>query len=223
MLKAKFRLYKLLSYFIPGKKRRRAFKHTYCHKIVIRYEEHRKKHNWGYASITNGRKIKIADKRTIIGKYCSISSDAFIGTQQHPTDYLSTHPFMSVECPIGPKVPPENIHPYRAAMPCHIGNDVWVGRRAIILDGITVGDGAIIAAGAVVTHDVEPYAIVGGVPAKLIRYRFEKNIISDLLELKWWDCDEEFLTTLPFPNVKECIEKLKEYRAKHPLNQENVG
>jgi len=68
-----------------------------------------------------------------------------------------------------------------------IGNDVWIGARAIVLDGISIGDGAVIAAGAVVTKDVPPYAIVGGVPAKLIRYRFEDDVIQELLKWKWWD------------------------------------
>ena len=72
-----------------------------------------------------------------------------------------------------------------------IGNDVWIGRNAIILPGNTIGDGAIIAAGAVVTHDVPPYTIVGGVPARPIRKRFSDDIIEKLLEIKWWDWPEE--------------------------------
>lgn len=74
-----------------------------------------------------------------------------------------------------------------------IGNDVWIGANAIILQGVTIGDGAIIAAGAVVTKDVPPYAIVGGVPAKVIKYRFSDEVILKLLQIKWWDKPEEWI------------------------------
>lgn len=68
-----------------------------------------------------------------------------------------------------------------------IGNDVWIGTRAMILDGITIGDGAVIGAGAVVTKNVPPYAIVGGVPAKIIKYRFSQDKINELLASQWWN------------------------------------
>lgn len=74
-----------------------------------------------------------------------------------------------------------------------IGNDVWIGANVIILDGIEIGDGAVVAAGSVITKSVPPYAIVGGVPAKIIRYRFEKDKIEKLLILKWWDMDLAYL------------------------------
>ena len=77
--------------------------------------------------------------------------------------------------------------------PIKIGNDVWVGARAIILDGVTIGDGAIVGAGAVVAKDVPAYAVVGGVPAKVLRYRFEQAEIDLLEQLKWWNKDIDWL------------------------------
>ena len=75
----------------------------------------------------------------------------------------------------------------------NIGNDVWIGCGAIILSGVTIGDGAIIGAGAVVTKDVEPYTIVAGVPAKVLKTRFEKEISDKLIKLKWWELEDEKL------------------------------
>ena len=85
-----------------------------------------------------------------------------------------------------------------------IGNDVWIGDSAIIMDGVKIGDGSIIAAGAVVTKDVPPYAIVGGVPAKIIRYRFDEDDINFLLELSWWEKDKKW--------IKENAEKFSDIR-----------
>lgn len=74
-----------------------------------------------------------------------------------------------------------------------IGNDVWIGRRATIMSGVRIGDGAIIAAEAVVVKDVEPYTIVGGNPAKEVRKRYSTEVIQELLDIKWWDCDIEVI------------------------------
>ena len=72
-----------------------------------------------------------------------------------------------------------------------IGNDVWIGCNTIVLSGVTIGDGAIIGAGSIVTKDVPPFAVVIGAPAKIVKYRFEKNIIEKLMEIKWWLKDKE--------------------------------
>jgi acetyltransferase-like isoleucine patch superfamily enzyme len=93
-----------------------------------------------------------------------------------------------------------------------IGNDVWIGARATILSGVKVSHGAVIAAGAVVTKDVPPYAIVGGVPANIIKYRFSPEIIEKLLEIKWWDWDTEFLKAHIddlYLNVDEFLRKVQ--------------
>lgn len=120
-----------------------------------------------------------------IGKFCSIGADVIVGTGTHPSNLLSTSPIFYK------KHNTLNIClqeiPFKEYSQITIGNDVWIGTRAIIMDGVTIGDGAIIAAGAVVTKDVAPYAIIGGVPGKLIKYRFNSDTVLNLLKSKWWD------------------------------------
>ena len=122
-----------------------------------------------------------------IGKFCSMGQNVLIGLGQHPINHLSTSPlFYSIanQHKFEAFYTKQTIEEYKTVT---IGNDVWIGTRAIILDGVTIGDGAIIATGAVVTKDVEPYAIVGGVPAKHIKYRFEEPVRKKLIALRWWD------------------------------------
>ncbi|MCT8268901.1 type B chloramphenicol O-acetyltransferase [Afifella sp. JA880] len=131
--------------------------------------------------------------RLIIGSFCSIGSGAaFImaGNQGHRNDWISTFPFYWM-----PEVPAfeGSENGYQPAGDTVIGNDVWIGSEAIIMPGVTVGDGAVIGTRALVTKDVEPYAIVGGNPAKVIRKRFDDAAIAQLLQLRWWDWDDEAL------------------------------
>ena len=123
----------------------------------------------------------------VTGKYCSIGRDVLIGgLGHHPTHWPSTHPvFYSNRKQSG--VYFNQFIDFEELSETRVGNDVWIGARAVILDGITIGDGAIIAAGAVVTKDVPSYAIYGGVPAKLIRYRFDSQVRKKLIEIRWWD------------------------------------
>jgi acetyltransferase-like isoleucine patch superfamily enzyme len=130
-----------------------------------------------------------------IGRYCSISTNIRVLDFQHPTDFVSTsivafNPNFLVRCANdelsdSPYQPP-SVH-FAAGKPYpHIGNDVWIGQDAVLAMGITIGDGAIIAANAVVTKDVPPYAIVGGNPADVIRFRFDEATIARLLRGQWW-------------------------------------
>ncbi len=204
-------LKRFLCNFIPDRERRKRVRKrvVFEHNMKTRS----RKCKFGLGSYA-GKGLEVANKETTIGKYCSIARYVCIGTTQHPTDFLSTHPFLYLEMPYCPNLPPECRCKYdEVKTPCHIGNDVWIGRNVAIKDGVTVGDGAIIAMGAVVTKDVPPYAIVGGVPAKLIRYRFSPEIIEALLELRWWDLPVEKIRNLPFDDVPRCVEELRKIRA----------
>jgi chloramphenicol O-acetyltransferase type B len=134
------------------------------------------------------RKRKNVDK-LIIGNYCSVGSGAVFvmaGNQGHRLDWKSTFPFYYQA-----NIFKEAKNPYQKVGNTVICHDVWIGSEAMIMPGITIGTGAVIAARAVVTKNVEPYAVVGGNPAELIKYRFSKNKISQLLKLKWWEWNEE--------------------------------
>ncbi|MFV0643348.1 MAG: CatB-related O-acetyltransferase [Sphingomonadaceae bacterium] len=118
-----------------------------------------------------------------IGAFCSFAANvqALLGGE-HRTDWVSTYPFNVIHQEFshitGHPASKGNIH---------IGNDVWCGVNALILSGVSIGNGAVIASGAVVTKDVPPYAIVGGNPAKIIRYRFDETTIAALERISWWD------------------------------------
>lgn len=125
-----------------------------------------------------------------IGNFCSIAPEVLIGAAQHPINWASSSPAFEGVKNSSPKKrfahfpPPESL---RTA----IGSDVWIGQRATIKGGVKIGHGAIIGAGAVVTKDVEPYAIVGGCPARLIRYRFDEDTRNLLLQSEWWNLKDE--------------------------------
>lgn len=122
-----------------------------------------------------------------IGNFCSIAYNCQIGMNEHPTDFVSTSPHLYSTN----NILDEPLYWDDYPNPVVIGNDVWVGSNAVILQGVNIGDGSIIASGAVVTKNVSPYTIVGGIPAKKIKKRFGEQEISYLLNLKWWDMDED--------------------------------
>ena len=177
-----------------------------------KYQVGQKKYNMGKRSYI-AEKSQITHPDTIIGKFCTIGGNVHIGCAKKKLDNLSIHGFQyeeSNERLWGDlKTPKEFVIKSSERKPVTIGNDVWIGYGCVIMDGINIGDGAVLGSCAVVTHDVPPYAVVGGVPAKVIKYRFPQEIIDKLEELKWWDYPEDFIVRLPFDDINACIEKLE--------------
>lgn len=126
-----------------------------------------------------------------IGSFCSISRDVYIGGETHPLHFVSTSPvFLSHRDSVKAKF---SQHEFLELPRTMIGHDVWIGFRSTIKAGVTIGTGAIIGMGSVVTRDVPPYTIVGGTPARAIRPRFETSIAEALLRSGWWTYDDERL------------------------------
>lgn len=126
-----------------------------------------------------------------IGSFCSIAERCFLGGAQHPVEFISTSPVFHK----GKNILRKNFseHDVSEGKKIVIGSDVWIGSGVFVKTGVKIGTGAVIGMGSVVTHDVEPYSIVAGNPAKLIRYRFEKNIREKIIETEWWNLEEEVL------------------------------
>jgi acetyltransferase-like isoleucine patch superfamily enzyme len=128
---------------------------------------------------------------TEIGRFCSIADDCRVGLASHPTTWVSTSPVFHA----GRNVLRTHFAhlAYDGIEKTIIENDVWIGMNVCILAGVRIGNGAIVGAGAVVTKDVAPYAIVGGNPARLIRMRFDEDTVRSLIESAWWDWTDERL------------------------------
>jgi len=143
-----------------------------------------------------------------IGKFCSIAEGVtvFLGAN-HRIDWFSTYPFGHYRESVFPKVKKDHGHPATKG-DVTIGNDVWIATNAVIMSGVTIGDGAVVAAYSVVTKDVPPYTIVAGNPAKQIRKRFNDEIIQKLLQLKWWDKPESEINEISDILCSNDIEKL---------------
>jgi len=143
------------------------------------------------------------------GNFCSIADNltVYLGGN-HRTDYITTYPFGHIFKDIFSHT--GNGHPSTKGN-VKVGNDVWIGNNVTIMSGVTIGDGAVIACNSHVVSNIEPYSIVGGNPAKLIRYRFSTEQIKSLLAIKWWDWDIEkikgYITLLCSDNIDVFIEK----------------
>ena len=154
--------------------------------------------------------------RAVVGAYCAFGARTAINAFNHPIDWLSTNEFQYQPASF------DWVSEYRDIerlgrtpdmfQVAQIGNDVWSGHNVNVMAGVNIGDGAIIAAGAVVTKDVPAYAIVAGVPATIIRYRFNEKIIERLLAVKWWEMELSQLSGLPFRDIERCLDRLEEIK-----------
>lgn len=166
---------------------------------------------------------------TRVGRYCSIAESVVIGAPEHPVDQFTTHPFAFTRRKYLPHfyqfeefaalAPDEDAPPtFIPPMVTTLGHDVWVGAGAFIRRGVTVGDGAIVAAHAVVTKDVPPYSIVVGNPARVLRLRTSEALIERLLALQWWRFDlTPHKADLDFTNLPACVETLEVRLAQNQL------
>lgn len=147
---------------------------------------------------------------TTVGNFTAIGRDTTIGLGRHPMNYVSTQNIFYKRNNLNNDWVKSIDFP---ALSIHIGSDVWIGAEAMILDGVTVGDGAVIGARSVVTKDVPPYAVVVGCPAKIIKYRFTPEIIDRLLEVKWWNLtDKEISNNIEFfRDPKISLETMSKY------------
>ncbi|WP_282073727.1 CatB-related O-acetyltransferase [Polaribacter atrinae] len=140
-----------------------------------------------------------------IGKYCQFGADVAIHTTNHPIHYLSSY--------INKNLFSGELKKLKENKEIFIGNDVWIGHNALIIGGVTIGNGAIIAAGTVVTKNVEPYSIVAGVPSKVIKKRFTNEVIQEIEKLEWWHKTPEELDKIKplffknFNNIKSIYEE----------------
>jgi acetyltransferase-like isoleucine patch superfamily enzyme len=160
-----------------------------------------------------------------IGRYCSIAFGCFTSPAEHPISFLSTSPF---QYSFDNRWPTSNLwntykNRNKNSFPemlkkrlavvdkpsVVIKNDVWIGQNVTILRGCTIGNGAVLASNSVITKDVPDYAIMGGIPAKIIKYRFSEDIIEKLLKLSWWNLSVELLDNIPFDNIENAIEELE--------------
>ncbi|PWL55885.1 MAG: glycosyl transferase family 1 [Clostridium cadaveris] len=145
---------------------------------------------------------------TNIGKFCSIADNCIIGGASHPIKWVSTSPVFHE----GKNIMKKNFsnHPYETFVQTTIGNDVWIGNNCLIKSGLTIEDGAVIGMGSVLTKDVGAYEVWAGNPAKLIKKRFDNEIIEKLLIDKWWDNEDIVLEqkSKNFNNVNKFVEEI---------------
>jgi acetyltransferase-like isoleucine patch superfamily enzyme len=124
---------------------------------------------------------------TNIGRFCCIGPNVLIAHGEHPTGLLSMHPLFYESSYIR-EIPSLTERPlFNSHKEVNIGSDVWIGANCYIRDGVTIGDGAVIGTGAVVTKDIPPYSIAVGIPATIIKMRYDEELVKNLLEVKWWN------------------------------------
>ncbi|MFC4348829.1 CatB-related O-acetyltransferase [Kordiimonas lipolytica] len=153
--------------------------------------------------------------RVRMGRYCSIGHQVEIGMSRHPVGWLTTSAATYAPEKISPKLSQESNDFDSKPEDTFIGDDVWIGAHVLVPGGIKIGTGAIVAAGSVVTKDVPPYAIVGGNPARVIKYRVDEELIEPLLESKWWEYDVFSAgkrEQIDFENPAEALETIEKLK-----------
>ena len=148
--------------------------------------------------------------RLIIGKFCAIASGTrfIMGPANHRMSSVTTYPF-HVFGGVWSERTPDHLSELPRKGDIVVGNDVWIDYEAVILAGVRIGDGAVIGSRAIVTRDIPPYTIVGGVPARTIRKRFDDTVIARLLDLRWWDWPEEAVRRNIQAIASGCVERLE--------------
>ena len=172
----------------------------------------------------------IARNIASIGRYCAIAPNFFAGPVEHRVDCMSAHPIF--EGNWRNKFPEVDAYYERnqeivdrarkdhrdrkgdGARKVRIGNDVWIGENVFVRKGVSIGTGAVVAARSVVLNDIEPYTIVGGVPAKPIRKRFDERIVEALLATRWWDCRLEMLDGADFKDPERAVDIIRDNKSK---------
>lgn len=160
-----------------------------------------------------------------IGRYCSIAPGVVIGANEHAIDWLSTSSLFESPSllPLAERTRALTGRPFKGSVQrIKIGNDVWIGQNSFVRGGVTIGDGAVIGSMSNVIHDVDPYAIVAGNPARLIRYRFDHKTICRLLELEWWRFPLENILDADFQDVPKALDNLERALVSGQLNATSV-
>lgn len=167
--------------------------------------------------------------QTRIGRYCSIAQDVMIGPGEHPVGNLSTHPFafgggrnrFQNQAGYGELL--QSTKSNVVHLTTKIGSDVWVGTRCFIAQGVEIGHGCVIGAGAIVTKNLAPYSIAVGAPAKVIRPRFPEVIVERLLKLKWWNywLNKHVIGELNYGDIEACLDRLEGLIADNKIQRAN--
>jgi acetyltransferase-like isoleucine patch superfamily enzyme len=162
-----------------------------------------------------------------VGRYCSIAREVHVMGSSHPDAWASSHPFSHNPAPLRgvktylndmglPDIPIWDFE--RGDQSIYIGHDVWIGAETMIKRGVTIGHGAIVGTRSLVTKDVPPYAIVGGLPAKIIRYRFNEAIIQGLLTSQWWRYGPDVLQALDIRQPEAFLDRLADKEARNEIS-----
>jgi len=164
-----------------------------------------------------------------IGRFCSIAKDVVIGLEKngHPSNWLSSSPAQHSKSILSKHRTLQALIYQPKLYTTTISSDVWIGDKATIMNGLTIGVGAIIAAGSIVTKSIPAYAIVAGTPATIIKYRFSSELIQRLLSSRWWSLPPHLLANLPFKSPEDCLMLLEEkdsnFTATQTLNSDGYG